>query len=116
MPLTILGIGLESGLTGLVDPDGESHGLISASNLEQGMHLVTQEVNTIVVDSRVSAKLRPEIISLLGKTPVTTDIIVITHPTDEETIESLSGLGIKTISSPVTPDALQSVLKKGSGR
>lgn len=111
MHLTILGIGLESALTDLVDPEGERHRLISASNFEQGMRLATHEVNTIVIDSRVSTKLRSEIISLLGKTPVTTNIILITHPTDEETIESLSGLGIRTISSPVTPDALQSVLK-----
>lgn len=110
MPTTILAIGLEPALLNQLTK-GSACNLVTAQSFQEAIPLLTTaEVSSVLIDSQSSSQLRSDINLLLADTPVTTSIVLILHPTDFVSAESYSALGVKTLESPVSSDALTEVL------
>lgn len=104
---TILAIGLESELMDRLVLGDDAPEVVSLNSFQEALPLLTTaEVSTVLIDSRSSSQLRDDVSMLLADTPVTTTIILVMHPSDFVSAEMFSALGVKTLQSPVTHEAL----------
>lgn len=110
MSSTILAIGLTSELVReLVSTNGAN--IVTADSFQQATPLLAAaDVSTILIDSRSSSQLRDDINMLLADTPVTTTIVLITHPSDLISAETYSALGVKTVQSPTSVEMINEAL------
>ncbi len=72
--------------------------------------LLLQEVTTIVFDSNASSNIEADLHKLLSATPITTHIVLITPTTNINDNQSLSDLGITTLTAPVSGTDLEPYL------
>lgn len=110
MSSTILAIGLTSDLVReLVSTNGAN--IVTADSFQEATPLLmAADVSTILIDSRSSSRLRNDINMLLADTPVTTTIVLITHPSDLISAETYSALGVKTVQSPTSAEMINEAL------
>jgi len=110
--MTILGIGLEQGtlnsLSALADRGFQT--IETTSFEEAGKVVDNTDVYAVLVDSHATQKIREDINRLLAETPVTTKIVLVTHPKDMISCEQFKALGVNTIDSKITSDDLVQLL------
>ncbi|MBD3647421.1 MAG: hypothetical protein HUJ31_08230 [Pseudomonadales bacterium] len=107
MPPTILAIGLQPELQDQLSTGKSEPQVVSTNSFQEALPLLTtSDVSMILIDSRSSSQLRDDVSMLLADTPVTTTIILVMHPSDLVSAEVFSALGVKTLQSPVTHEAL----------
>lgn len=110
MPATILAIGLDPDLEAELTRQNQAY-IVTAVSFQEALRLLdTTDVSTILIDSRSSSQLRADINVLLADTPVTTSIVLITHPFDLVSPESYSALGVKTIHGPASVEKIEEAL------
>ncbi|MEX2489604.1 MAG: hypothetical protein WD356_08790 [Pseudomonadales bacterium] len=110
MPATVLTIGLDPDLETELAHQNRTNIVTTVSYQEALELLATTDVSTILIDSRSSSQLRADINMLLADTPVTTSIVLITHPFDLVSAESYAALGVKTIHGPASVERIQEFL------
>jgi len=110
--MSILGIGLDAELkNSLSNMDSLEEEVICLDHLEQASPLFeSEDVSLILVDSHATNHLKEDMNQLLGETPLTTKIILITHPSDMLSSEAYTALGITTLDSPVSSETLDQVI------
>lgn len=110
--MTILGIGLESDTSAsLSSLQKRGFQTINIDSFDQAEEVVdSTELFAVMVDSHASSKIREDINLLLAETPLTTKIVLITHPSDMISKESFQALGVKTVESDISVDDLESLL------
>lgn len=110
--MTILGIGLESDTSAsLSSLEKKGFQAIYIESFDDAEEVVdSTDLFAVMVDSHASAKIREDINLLLAETPLTTKIVLITHPSDMISRESFQALGVQTIDSSISVDELESLL------
>lgn len=110
MTASILGIGLHSSIIDGISANRPSQLISTESCIEAINVLKLWDIATIVIDAQVTETLQRDIEQLLSATPVTTQIVLITPTTDIKHNEIFSGLGVKTITAPVSANDLEPFL------
>jgi len=110
MTASILGIGLDSSIIDGISAKRPSQLINTDSCIEAINVLKLWDIATIVMNSQVTETLQVDIEKLLSATPVTTQIVLITPTTNISDNQNFSGLGIKTITAPVSADDLEPFL------
>ena len=117
--MTILAIDLDNKILAQNQPDldptlqrlVQDHGgldpnnIVYARNISEAINIIAHldDLSAIIVDSRVSTKLRHDISLLLGYTPITTKVAILLHSSDLINRETLEALGVITIKA-LTPN------------
>lgn len=110
MPATVLTIGLDPDLETELGHQNRTN-IVATVSFQKALQLLAKtDVSTILIDSRSSSQLRADINMLLADTPVTTSIILITHPFDLVSAESYAALGVRTIRGPASAEEIEEVL------
>ena len=110
MTASILGIGLDSSIIDGISANRPSQLISTDSCIEAINVLKLWDIATIVIDAQVTETLESDIEQLLSATPVTTQIVLITPVTNINDNQTFSGLGVKTITAPVSADDLEPFL------
>ena len=78
--------------------------IVYARNISEAINIIARldDLLAIIVDSRVSTKLRHDISLLLGYTPITTKVAILLHSSDLINRETLAALGVITVKT-LTP-------------
>ena len=73
--------------------------IVYARNVSEAINIIARldDLLAIIVDSRVSTKLRHDISLLLGYTPITTKVAILLHSSDLINRETLAALGVITV-------------------
>lgn len=104
MPQSVLIIGLDASLA------KDLNKFFHVSSMKDAEQLLTKtEINTIILDAKITSCVLDDTMSLLASTPVTTRLILITSETDDE--HTYSELGIEVLGSPAGQDDLLSFLQ-----
>ncbi len=100
--LTILTIGLDSSLLDEITSTPTLE-VIEISTCDEATPILqAREISTVVFDSGCTHSLQSDVDILLSATPVTTRIVLITPSTDVLVNSNLTGLGVATLTSPVS--------------
>lgn len=110
MTANILGIGLDNSIINEISAIRPSQLINTDSCIEAINVLRLWDIATIVIDAKVTETLQTDIEKLLSATPVTTQIVLITPTTSIDDNQNFSGLGIKTITAPVSAIDLEPFL------
>ena len=110
MAANILGIGLDSSIIDEIIADRPSQLINTDSCIEAINVLKLWDIATIVIDDEATETLQSDIEQLLSATPITTQIVLITKVTNINDNQNFSGLGIKTITAPISVDDLEPFL------
>ena len=98
---------LDPTLQRLVQDNGglDPNNIVYARNISEAINIIAHldDLSAIIVDSRVSTKLRHDISLLLGYTPITTKVAILLHSSDLINRETLEALGVITIKA-LTPN------------
>ena len=104
MSQSVLTIGLDAGLA------KDLNKFFHVSSIKDAEQLLTKtEINTIILDAKVTSCVLDDTMSLLASTPVTTRLILITSETDDE--QTYAELGIEVLGSAADQDDLLSFLQ-----
>jgi hypothetical protein len=104
MSRSVLTIGLDASLA------KDLRKFFHVSSIRDAEQLLTEaEINTIILDAKITSCVLDDTMSLLASTPVTTRLILITSETDDA--NTYSELGIEVLDSPAGRDELLSFLK-----
>ena len=107
MTVTILTIGLN---TPLIDQLNVAHPsqVVTTESCDEAINVLRLwDILTIVMDSQASTDVKADVDKLLSATPITTRIILISESTDFMANEDFSGLGVTTLTSPVSSSELE---------
>ena len=63
--------------------------------------LCSEDLSMVLFDSHATNRLRQDVNDLLGDTPLTTKLVMITHPDDMISLEPFHSLGIRTLNHPI---------------
>ena len=110
MTASILAIGLNSTIIDGISANRPSQLISTDSCIEASNVLKLWDIATIVIDAQMTETLQSDIEQLLSATPVTTQIVLITPVTNINDNQIFSGLGVKTITAPVSADDLEPFL------
>jgi hypothetical protein len=110
MTASILAIGLDSSIIDGISANRPSQLISTDSCIEAINVLKLWDIATIVIDAQETETLQSDIEQLLSATPVTTQIVLITPVTNINDNQIFSGLGVKTITAPVSADDLEPFL------
>jgi hypothetical protein len=110
MTASILAIGLDSSIIDGISANRPSQLISTDSCIEAINVLKLWDIATIVIDAQETETLQSDIEQLLSATPVTTQIVLITPVTNLTDNQIFSGLGVKTITAPVSADDLEPFL------
>lgn len=104
MSRSVLAIGLNASLVKYLSQ------FLHISSLKDAERLLSKtEINTIILDAKITSCVLNDTMRLLASTPVTTGLTLITSETDNE--DTYSELGIEVLSSPAHHQALFSIVQ-----
>ncbi len=73
---------------------------------------VGEEIDTILLDSHFLTSPKSELRTILGLTPLTTQIVLHYYEDDELDLDSLRQLGIELLQAPLTSDGWQALTEQ----
>ena len=107
MSQSVLLVGLDASLAKAL------HQFIHVSSIKEAEQLLTEtEINTIILDAKITSCVLDDTMRLLASSPVTTRLILITSAEHKDE-ETYSELGIEVLCPPASAHDLLSIAQAG---